>query len=270
MSMDDVFAPLPPEGQEGASQQQQPAGTQAQQQPQQPQGEGGGGEAGGEAGGGSEGAGPPPAAGADPAARHVPLEALEAERRVRQDWKEKAIRAEAERDQLRQQMERRQPQQQPPQGGQQQQQPDDPVQRQVQRLENVVLNQSERAARSHHGSEAVDKAWARVQQEFAQNPALYQQIVGAPDPWDQVVQHGKRLMAMDEIGTDPLAYRKKVEDEIRAQLAAGAGGAAAPGSDPAGKPAPPRLPESLAGARSAGARGTTWTGPAPFDSLFPN
>jgi hypothetical protein len=265
MAMDDVFAPLPPEGQQGASQQQQPAEGQGQQP--QPQGGEGGSQPGGEAGGGSEGAGPPPAPGADPASRHVPLEALEAERKVRQDWKEKAIRAEAERDQLRQQMERR-GQQQPPQGGQPQQ-PDDPVQRQMNRLENVVLNTSERAARRDHGSETVDKAWARVQQEFQQNPALYQQIIGAPDPWDQVVQHGKRLMAMDEIGTDPLAFRKKVEEEVRAQLAAAAGGAAPPGSDPAGKPAP-RLPESLAGARSAGARGTTWTGPAPFDSLFPN
>jgi hypothetical protein len=259
MNMEEVFAPMPPEGAKGDDQQQLPAAGQEQQEPPK------GGEAapGGEAGGGEAGAAPP-AAGAD-ASRHVPLEALEAERRGRQDWKEKAIRAEAERDQLRQQMERRGQQQPPPQG---EQQPDDPVQRQVQRLENVVLNQSERAARSHHGTEAVDKAWARVQQEFGQNPALYQQIVGAPDPWDQVVQHGKRLLAMDEIGSDPVAFRKKVEDEIRAQLAAAGGGAAAPNQS--AKPAAPNLPESLAGARSAGARGTTWTGPTPFENLFPN
>jgi hypothetical protein len=256
MNMEEVFAPMPPEGAKGDDQQQLPAAGQEQQEPPK------GGEAapGGEAGGGEAGAAPP-AAGAD-ASRHVPLEALEAERRGRQDWKEKAIRAEAERDQLRQQIERR-GQQPPPQGEQQQ---EDPVQRQVQRLENVVLNQSERAARSHHGTEAVDKAWARVQQEFGQNPALYQQIVGAPDPWDQVVQHGKRLLAMDEIGSDPVAFRKKVEDEIRAQLAATGGSP----PDKSGKPAAPNLPESLAGARSAGARGTTWTGPTPFENLFPN
>ena len=283
--MDEVFAPLPPEGREGQGDtggQQQRAGAAdpggQQQVPQgaqqQPQGSDGG--QGGDGGGlpgdqGAAGAQPqgqqgaaPPAAGTE--SRTVPLEALEAERRTRQDWKGKAERAETEAQMLRQRLARYEQQQQPPgQPGGQQQQPQqqpDPVVQAVQRVENVALNVSERAARTFHGTETVDKAWARVQQEFAQNPALYQQIIGSPDPWDQVVQQGKRLLAMDEIGTDPAAYRKKLEEQIRAEMAA-AGPAAA--ASPA-----PQLPESLAGARSAGARGTTWTGPTPMENLFNN
>lgn len=266
MGMEEAFAPMPAEGKQGDSQQQQPGAGQEQQQP--PEG-GSGGDQGG-AGSGEQGAGPP-TAGAEAGAKHVPLEALETVRSERNDWKGKAIRAEAERDQMRQQLEARgRQQQQQPSGQQGGEQPpaDDPMQRQIYRMENVVLNTSERAARKDHGNETVEKAWARVQQEFAQNPALQYQIANAPDPWDQVVQHGKRLLAMDEIGNDPAAFRKKLEEQIRAELAAAApGGGAAP--DPS-KPAAPRLPESLAGARSAGARGTTWTGPQPFDQLFPN
>lgn len=247
--MDDVFGELPPEGQQtqtGESQppEQQPA--QPQEQPHQPLPE-------------ETGTAAPPAAGTD-TGKHVPLEALEAERKGRQDWKEKATRAETEAQMLREQLQRFQQQQPSGQPGGEQQ--PDPMQRQVQRMENVVLNASERAARRDHGTETVDKAWARVQQEFQQNPALYQQIVGAADPWDQVVQQGKRLLAMDEIGSDPVAYRKKVEEEVKAQLAA------APATPQSNTPAAPRLPESLAGARSAGARGTVYTGPVPFENLF--
>lgn len=261
MAMDDVFAPMPAEGKEGDSQQQQPAAGQEQQH----QPEGGGEQQPGAAAGGEQQGAAPPAAGADANARHVPLEALEAVRGERNDWKGKATAFETEVRMLREQLQQRQAQGQPsgqPGGGQQQ---DDPVQRQALRMENVVLNTSERAARRDHGTELVDKAWARVQDEFKQNPALYHQIVNAADPWDQVVQQGKRLLAMDEIGSDPVAFRKKVEEEVKAQLAAASG---APNQSTT--PAAPRLPESLAGARSAGARGTTWTGPAPFDTLFPN
>lgn len=247
--MEDVFGELPPEGQtspqQGGTQPPEQQAPEPQEQPQQPPPE-------------EPGAAAPPAA---DAVKQVPFEALEQERNERKDWKAKAIRAEAERDQWRQRYEtaqQPQPQQQP--------QEVDPMQRQVARMENVVLNASERAARRDHGAETVDKAWQRVQQEFGQNPALYQQIVGAADPWDQVVQHGKRLLAMDEIGSDPVAYRKKVEEEIRSQLVATAAG----NNPQSQQTTAPRLPESLAGARSAGARGTTFTGPVPFETLFPN
>lgn len=193
----------------------------------------------------------PAAAGAPPAPdtdKHVPLAALEAERKGRQDWKEKAIRFEEELRHLREQA-----QAQP-----QQPQERDPVMEAQVRLENLTLNASERLARKEYGTEVVDKAFQRLQQEFAKNPALHRQVMNAADPWDEVVQQGKRLIAMDEIGTDPLAYRQKLEAEIRASL-----------QQPQ-QPAAPRIPGSLADARSAGARGATFTGPTPLADLFPN
>ena len=262
-SLDDVFGTHGSDDQgagQGESREQSAGAGQEQRGEQQPP-QGGEGEqqqpAGGEQGG-EQGAAPP-AAGAS--GRMVPVEALEA---TRNDWKAKATEAQTEARLLRERLERyersQQPQGQP--GGQQQQV--DPVQAQYQRLENVVLNASERAARRDHGTETVDKAWARVQQEFGANPSLYDQIVRSPDPWDQVVQHGKRLMAMDEIGNDPAAYRKKLEEEIRASVLASAGG-----QQQTNQPAP-RIPASLAGERSAGARGNTWTGPTPLEDIFPN
>ena len=59
--------------------------------------------------------------------------------------------------------------------------------------------------------------------------------------WDkegEAVTQGQRLMAMDEIGADPAAYRAKVEAELRAQLAA---------SPQSQQPNTPALPQSLAG-----------------------
>lgn len=235
--MQDVFEEGPKADQPGESQTtEQPQGAeQGQQQPaqaaeQQPAGE----------------------AAASPAAteqgKHVPLEALEAERKGRQDWKERAIRYEEELKQLRQQVQ--QPAQQPQQ---------DPVVAYQQRLETVLLNASERAVRKELGDEVVNKAFARMQQEFAKNPALHQQVLANPDPWRETVTQGQRLMAMDEIGSDPSAYRAKLEAEIRASLSA------APAA-----PAAPAVPQSLAGARSAGARGTTFTGPTPMETIFPN
>jgi hypothetical protein len=246
--MDDVFETLPPEGQQTNPGEAQPPAQQPpepQEQPPSPPPE-------------EPGTAAPPAAGTD---RQVPLDALEAVRGERNDWKGKATEAQTEARMLREQLQRFQQGQQGQQGQPQQ---IDPMQAQVQRMENVVLNASERAARRDHGTETVDKAWQRVQQEFSQNPALYQQIVGSPDPWDAVVQQGKRLLAMDEIGTDPEAFRKKVEERVRAELAAN------PLATPAAAPAAPNLPQSLAGARSAGARGTTFTGPTPMENLFNN
>lgn len=188
----------------------------------------------------AEGNGAPPAP--EDTTKHVPLAALEAERKGRQDWKEKAIRAEEELKAL-----RNQSQQQP-------REQVDPVTAQAERFENVILNASERNAIAAHGKEVVDQAFERYQQEVAKNPALAMQVRNSGDPWDELVKVGKRLMAFDEIGEDPSAYRAKVEAEIRASIQT---------------PKPEqKLPASLAGARSAGSRGATWTGPTPLGSIL--
>lgn len=175
------------------------------------------------------------------------LKALDAERTGRQDWKEKAIRFEEELKAL-----RNQGQQQQPRGEV------DPLQAQIERFENVTLNASERNAISVHGKEVVDKAFERYQAEVAKNPALAMQVRNSGDPWDELVKVGKRLMALDEIGEDPSAFRTKLRAEVEAEIRASL------------QPQKPeqQLPASLAGARSAGSRGATWTGPTPLGSIL--
>jgi len=175
--------------------------------------------------------------------RHVPLAALEAERKGRQDWKEKAIRYEEELKALRN----------PP--PQQNQQPHDPIAAAEARIMDMTLNVSERMARKSYGNEEVDKAFAKFQTAAAKNPFLQQQALSSPDPWDFVVQEGKKLAALEEIGSDPVAYREKLRAEILAE-----GGAA---------PVRPVIPGSLAGVRSAAGRAAPgFTGPPPLDTLF--
>ena len=220
--MDDVFdTPEQPDVPQGD--------TQVDQTQQQP-------------GEGDQGAGTPTA----DTERHVPLAALEAERKGRQDWKEKAIRFEEEAKQLRERM-----QAQP----QQPQQPQDPLAAMQQQIVNERFNTSEMLVRDKHAD--LDEVIEQFKAAAAQNPALVAQMHAHPHPWKFAYDEGKRLKFAAEIGNDPEAYRKKVEAEIRAQLTQSQQPAA-------------RLPGSLADARSAGARGTTFTGPTPLDSLFPN
>lgn len=240
--MDDVFNDDPSEqkqdvdkGDPNATQQQPTEGQQPEgEQPQQ-----------------GEGAAPPAASDT----RHVPLEALEAERKGRQDWKEKAIRAEEEAKALREQIQRAQNPQQPQQ--------QDPLLVMQQQIVNERFNVSEMVLRSQH--QDVDEMVQVFKEAAAQNPALVAQMHAQQHPWKFAYDEGKRLKFAAEIGNDPEAYRKKLRAEVEAELR----GQLAPNQS-AAAPAAPAVPQSLAGARSAGARGNTFTGPTPIDSIFPN
>lgn len=50
------------------------------------------------------------------------------------------------------------------------------------------------------------------------DPRLLQQLIAHPFPAEFAYQVGQQIKLLDEIGTDPAAYRAKVEAEIRAQL----------------------------------------------------
>lgn len=189
--------------------------------------------------------------------KHVPLAALEAERGQRRDWKERALRYEGELKAMREALERNQGQQ----PANEQAQPQDPLQVMEQRFVNMTLHASERMARKTYGDEAVTKAYEKFQAAVARNPALYQQAMTNPDPWDFVVQEGQKLAMLEEIGTDPKAYRERLEAEIMAKL----------NPTQSTSPAPLNLPGSLAGARSAASRtAPAYTGPQPLGSLFNN
>jgi hypothetical protein len=194
--------------------------------------------------------------------------ALAAERAKRQDWKEKAVRFEeqakardSELAEIRRQLEEmRKPQ--APQQPAPQPEPEyipDPMQdprgffqyqqAQMQRTElNTRLNLSEAYARQQHGAEKVDAAVQEFTAAVKQNPALYQQMVQAPLPYEFVMQQAEALRLQREIGTDPTAYRARIEAELRERIMAEMQGTAAPVSRA------PNLPPSLASARSAAPR----------------
>ncbi len=180
----------------------------------------------------------PPAAPPEPqqpATHLVPLAELIGERRERQEL------AKQNRELLEAMQRLRRPQQPAPE-------PIDPVtdperaflaleQRMEHRLLNQHLNNSERFARTQHGNEIVDQAL-----EAAQQAGYAQTFVNRADPYGELVSwyQGQRLS--QEIGTDPAAYRARIEAEVKAKLLA---------ELRAGAGTPPNLPPSLSSATKA-------------------
>jgi hypothetical protein len=195
------------------------------------------------------GTGEPPSPGSD---KNVPLAALEAERKQRQDWKEKAIRYEEELKHLK------------AQPAPQQQQPDQQREMSPQEFAiNERFNTSEIIARDKHPD--MDEKVAAFEAAAKQNPALQAELMRQPHPWEFVYQQGKRMLAMQEIGDDPVAFRERVRQELLTELQAQPQ-SAQPAADPAPTAA---LPTSLASARSAAGRSAdAYTGPTPFEDLF--
>lgn len=230
MDMDDVFG-------DPAEKPESPQGEQQTQEPAQAEP--------------ANEAGAPPAPNTE---KHVPLAALEA---VRNDYKGKSAKLEGELEAIRAERDRlleaqRQPQSQPRELS---------IQEQSAAIaEKRFLDTSELIARQKHGDEVVTKAYERMVVEFAKDPALHAQVLRATDPWDEMVKRGKRQQALDAIGDDPETFETRLREKWEAEKAA-----AQPEQSSA-----PRLPQSLADARSAGARGATFTGPTPLDSMFPN
>lgn len=182
--------------------------------------------------------------------KHVPLAALEAERRGRQDWKEKAVRFEEEARQLRERMAER--------NAPTEQQQLDPIQQVRQDMLNERFNISEMVARQKYPD--LDDVVKFFQEAVQQNPALGMALHQQANPYEFAYREGKRVQMLKEVGDDPAAYRAKVEAEIRAQLQPQSAASAAA-----------TLPASLAGARSSASRSApAFTGPAPLSSLFNN
>lgn len=175
--------------------------------------------------------------------QHVPLAALEAERKTRQDWKEKAIRYEEELKQLRQQPQQQfQPQQL------------DPLQSMQQQLINERFNTSEMLVKQAHAD--ADEVVGVFMEAAKANPALAAALHQQRHPWEFAYKEGKRLSMLKEVGDDPKAYRDKLKAELLAEIQA---------------EGHPRInvPASLNGARSVATRNAPgWTGPTPLNDLF--
>jgi len=214
---------------------------------------------------------PPPLEGQQGVARR----AYEDERRKRQNWVERASRAEAERDELRKQLEAAQRPAQPPPPQQQYIPPPDPatdphgfaqflVQRQQESLLNERLNMSELALRDKLGDEKVNAYVAEFKEAARADPSLWNKLHAQVHPYGWLTREVEKQRLHRDVGDDPAAFRARIEAEARAKWEAEA------------KTAPPISPAaglqpSLATARSvAGRSAPTWSGePSLEDVLAP-
>ncbi|ALS63618.1 hypothetical protein [Pandoraea apista] len=190
----------------------------------------------------------------------VPLKALEEERKGRQDWKEKAIRAEAALEALRTQHSQ-------PQAMQAQQ----PVEMDLHTtLLNERFNTSEMLLRAKHDD--VDDMVKIFQEAVAKNPALGAEMGRQINPYGWMYDQAKRIQAMEEIGSDPAAYRQKLRDELMAEMQAQQSQASTDASTVAQTTAitaQPVIPKTLATARSAAPRtAPAWTGPTALSDIL--
>lgn len=209
------------------------------------------------AAGESQAAAPEAGNDASPASEHdkqVPLSALEAERKGRQDWKEKAIRFEEELKHLRAQQSQPQAQQ--------------PSQPQSMTPEMALLNErfniSEMMAREKYTD--LDEKMEVFQKAASENPALGAELAKQKHPYEWMYKHATKLQALAEIGDDPTAYEQKLRDKIMAEIQASQQPAET--QQPATQAAPV-LPKTLATTRSAGPRSApTWTGPTSLNDIL--
>lgn len=107
-----------------------------------------------------------------------------------------------------------------------------------------------------------DDVFAVVQEHAKTNPAIAQQVLGAPNPAVAAYKLGKQLAEMKQM-QDPAAYRAKVEAEVRAAIAAEEK-ASAEAKRKAAEAIPPDLSSSrnVAGSDAVPVEDT-------FESLFP-
>jgi hypothetical protein len=197
----------------------------------------------------------------------VPRTAYEKERARRQNWVERASRAEAERDALAKQLEdaKKGPPPPPPQPLP----PIDPAtdpEGYTRRMRGVVLNErlntSEMMAMDKHGREVIDRETEYFKKRGEAEPRLWAELYSQPHPYQWMIDNNATARLHEEIGTDPAAYRARVVAEERAKWEA---------EHPAGQPISPvaGLPPSLANARSAAPRGTNgYAGPMSIDDIL--
>jgi hypothetical protein len=210
---------------------------------------------------------------------YVPHQALERERQRRQDWKEKAARAEGELAALRRELDaaKRAPPpqpQQPPQPVYRAPMPDpasDPqawamhvMQEQTKAFVNHTLNVSERDLRREIGAEKVTEYVNEFRQLSQADPSLVDKLYSNADPYDWMRREVERQRMLRDIGDDPAQYRSKIEAEARAKWEQERQAA------PAERPVSPAvgMQPSLATARSvAGRSAPQWSGEPSLDDV---
>lgn len=217
-----------------------------------------------------------------PDGRHVPLRALEAERKQRQDWKDRAARAEAERDALMRQLEeaKKAPPPAPPQQQQQAPQPPplpDPetnpagyiaalIEHNNREAQRMIVEErfgvSETLLRQRIGDAETDAVVAEFKAAAEADPLLMQQLHRQRDPFGYAHQTVQRIRALREVGDDPAAYKARLRAEWEAEMA----GQQQP--PPAAPALPPRAPSLARVNGSAGRAAPDFTGPPPMEDIL--
>lgn len=198
---------------------------------------------------------------AQPESRHVPLKALEDERRKRQELEKRL-------QELEQRAQPRQPQQSQQQPPPQFPDPlDDPqgyaryMQQELQRsqFETRAMVSQEMMRAQHKDYDEVEAIFVEAAKS---NPMLLQEMISHPVPGKYAYEQGRKIKLMNEI-SDPDAYRARLREEILAEL----------NGTQAQAPVAP-APKSLAGATSAPVKHSTrksqYDGPADLSELLDN
>jgi hypothetical protein len=114
---------------------------------------------------------------------------------------------------------------------------------------------------------AADAAFSHAYQSGQLDPADYQRVISSPNIYDAAVKWHKRVLAQQEIGDDPAAYKERLKAELKAELEQAAQGTTETVTNGATRPAV--MPSNLATARNVGARsGPAWAGPTPLANIF--
>lgn len=213
----------------------------------------------------------PPAEPDPNANRHVPLSELLTEREKRKQ--EARLREEADarareyesrvRDIERRLQAAQQPPAPPPNPLED---PEGAYRHQAAAMQVQMLNQradfSELSAKRHYGVQAVDEAF-----EAASRAGIRAQFINSSDPYGDMVEWHKRQKTLAEVGDDPTAYRKRIEDEVRKKVLEELKTGAVPGSTQ--QPPPQRFPGSLADVTPAGnSQGALLTAEAMMGQVF--
>ena len=208
-----------------------------------------------------------------------PFAALKDERQKRRDWRDRAVRFETERDELRKQLEeakRAAAAQQPPPQQYQMPPPIDPVedpQGFMQRLQEVRardevnnrLNNSEMLLRRDIGGEAVEALQNEFRAMAKDDPGLIGKLHSQLDPYSWLKQEVEAQRVLREVRTDPSAYEAKLRAKWEAERAAADGGEMPQQQAPGAYASRP----SLANARSAAPRSApVFSGPTPMGDIL--
>lgn len=123
---------------------------------------------------------------------------------------------------------------------------------------NATLNMSEMMVRQANPD--FDDVKAEFLAMAEQNPALVQQALADPHPWQRAYQTVKNHRTMQELGaTDLDALKAKLREEIAAELQA---------QQPA-LPSAPAFPATISNERNVGQRsGPAWSGPASLADIL--